>query len=440
MYHALSADYSTFVQRFATLTLLFVLRYTLGLWLRWRFRVTIRYDESFRRLKPPFLVLPNHVNFWDPFLVAMAFDKPVHFIAADGNFRSRVMRRLLTVAAAIPKTKAKNDFESLRALRERVAAREIVGLFAEGQRTWDGRSRPLLPATPKLVKLLDVPVVGVRLGGAYLSTPRWATNLRRGRLEIAISTVLDAQQVHTLSRRRIAEELDTAIRFDEDDWRQERGIHFVARNRAEGAERALFLCPTCLRWGTLRSDGSFLRCLHCGDTTWFAPSGTLYHIAPSTAVRHHRFRYLADWNAWQRATLLSAAKTDGHPATPAVVDSPEHPFPYCIERVRLLTGFRSRPLSERGEVALALEARGLRLRASTYAQLPNRRGELFLPIEEIKGVNVQYAHQLEFYVRGTLFVIRALAAHDSVYRIEESILFLQGRRSLAPILHNFDKN
>ncbi|MCG8478460.1 MAG: 1-acyl-sn-glycerol-3-phosphate acyltransferase [Spirochaetales bacterium] len=416
------------MHRFATPTLLFVLRYTLGLWLRWRFRVTIRYDETFRGLTPPFLVLPNHVNFWDPFLVAVAFDRPVHFIAADGNFRSRTMRRLLTVAAAIPKTKAKNDFESLRALRKRVAARQIVAVFAEGQRTWDGRNRPLLPATPKLVKLLGVPVVGVRLAGAYLSTPRWATNLRRGRLEITISTILDAGQVRTFSRRRIAEELDAAVRFDEGEWQRERGVIFVARNRAEGAERALFLCSACNHWGTLRSAGALLRCRYCGETTWFAPSGSLYRVSASAVAQHHRFRHLADWNGWQRAALRNAAETDRPSTSAGTVESPARPFPYRVGRVRLLTGFRSRPLSDRGEAALTLDTWELRLDTAPRAHRPGGGATFVLPIAEITGVNVQYAHQLEFYVHGTLFVIRALAAHDSVYRIEESISALQRRR------------
>ena len=344
-----------------------VLRSALWLWLRWRFRVRIVYDRRSRALRPPYVVLANHVNFWDPFLVAMPFRPPVHFIAADGNFRGHMMRRLMTFAGTIPKAKAKNDLESIRMLQRCITERKVVGIFPEGQRSWDGTSRTVLPGTPKLVRLLGAPVVSVMIRGGYLSTPRWSKRLRRGVLELSVTTVLTREEISRLSKEEVTRRIANSVTHDESQWQRATGTLFIDARRAEHVETALFLCPACGTWDTLRSAGATFTCTACGDRTWMAPSGTLYHLADarrpnhrpdrphrahpvfSTArrsfarFRHHRFPTVAAWNAWQLQRLHEEIATP----TPGAL-------PYRIPAADLLTGFRSRVLRPRGTVTVEL--------------------------------------------------------------------------------------
>lgn len=182
-----------------------LLRPTLRAWLWWRFRVSLVQDEHVGALKPPLVILPNHVNFWDPFLVGLTMRYPIYYVAADGNFRSTLMRFLLPKVGGIPKAKARNDMESIRTLQALIARRRAIVLFAEGQRNWDGVSRPVMSGTDKLVRLLGAPVLAVRLRGAYLATPRWARNLRRGPVIIEKELILTPEELRQLPRARSKE-------------------------------------------------------------------------------------------------------------------------------------------------------------------------------------------------------------------------------------------
>ncbi|MFW5643782.1 MAG: lysophospholipid acyltransferase family protein [Alkalispirochaeta sp.] len=388
-----------------------VLRYTLGVWLRRRFRVRIYYDARFSGVRPPYVVLANHVNFWDPFLVAIPFAPPVHFIAADGNFRGALMRRLMALAGTVPKAKARNDLESIRALQRLIRERKIIGVFPEGQRSWDGTSRPVLSGTPKLVRLLQAPVVSVRLRGGYLSTPRWTKTLRKGELHLDVQTILTRSEIRHLPREEVFRRIATSVTHDETKWQRETGLLFIHPRRAEHAETALFRCPACGGWDTLHSAGNTLTCGACGFTTWFAPSGTLYEVAPDGTRRYHRYGSVAAWNVAQLAELDRR------------LEDPQGPLPLTIDDADLLTGYRSRVLYPHGSVAISLTRDTLALTGSGCGSDRTRQ----IPVDTISGVHVQYAHQLEFYSRSRLYVLRMKRPGDSAYRLEETILAIQRR-------------
>lgn len=353
-----------------------------------------------RTLRPPFVLLANHVNFWDPFFIAFAFSHPIHFIAADGNFRSRLMRTFMRAAGTVPKAKVRTDMDTIRTLRTLVSGGHAVGFFPEGQRTWDGAGRPFLPGTEKLIRILGVPVVAVRLKGAYLSFPRWARTVRRGRLEIEPRLVCTAGDLARISRQDLGERLDASLRFDENLWRAESGLRFRGRHRAERAETVLFLCDRCGAWDTLRSHENTLRCSACGTETWFSSSGLLYRSPALPSPQH-----ISDWNNLQIRELHHRLKNDpeGSSGCPAL--------PFSTPHAVLLTGYRTRPLRFRGVFQVELTREELRIGQDTT-----------IPVREISGINVQFTHQLEFYAQRRLYVLRVTPPGPSAYRFEQTIL------------------
>ncbi len=418
-----------------------LLRTPIEAWLRWRFRVNIVRDDYSATLRPPYVVLANHVNFWDPFLVLIAFGPPIHFIAADGNFRSRVMRWFMNFAGTIPKAKAKVDLESIRTLQRAVARRRVVGIFPEGQRSWDGTTRPILPGTPKLVRLLRVPVVSVRLKGGYLSLPRWSRHIRRGVLELHVTTVLTREEIAGLNRHEITERIARSVEHNETRWQRESGHLFIHPRRAEDVEQALFYCPDCDSWDGIRSHQDTLSCIHCGRQSWIAPSGRLYALHTGDhaggagngksggPLRRYRTPDTVDsWNFLQRAVLKERVGL----LTSGTGSSHSLPIPVIVEEARYYTGHRSRVLTPHGRVHMKLTAHHLTITplsgpADGQGARDRRNTERFaIPIAEITGIHVQYAHQLEFYRGRKLHVFRMLRPADSAYRMEETVLALQG--------------
>ena len=387
-----------------------LLQISLWPWLRWRFRIHRRVEPGLRRSRSPVVVVANHVNFWDPFLVTLALGVPLFFVAADGNFRSRSSRVAMRLAGAIPKAKARDDRASLRTMQELVRRGKSVALFPEGQRTWDGRSRPLLPGSAKLLRLLRAPVVVVQLRGAYRSTPRWTPTLRRGRLEVHISSLACPSELRSAPLSTLTERLETALAFDEDSWQATTGQLFVAPRRAEGLEQVLFQCYHCGAWDHIETAGDYIACRCCGSRWWYGPSGALY---PRRVPLPDRWSPItvADWQNRQLPALAAALQF------PAPGNSPQPgPLPYFCPGVQLFTGYRTRPLTPHGVVECRLTRRELVVGTPPATTVP---------IAEIQGLNVQYAAQLEFYWRRRLYVLRFHRSSASAYRVEQTIKRLQ---------------
>lgn len=147
-----------------------MLRYSYGLYLRYYFKISARGLGQIKALSPPYVLVPNHMGMLDPFMVNAFIPHPVHWVTSDGNMRSRAMKMLLSLVGSIPKSKSIPDMVTIGWIVEVIRKRGgIVGIFAEGQASWDGHTQELAPATGKLLKLLKVPVVVAILKGAYYS-------------------------------------------------------------------------------------------------------------------------------------------------------------------------------------------------------------------------------------------------------------------------------
>lgn len=71
-----------------------LLRFTYGNWLKWKYRITAINTELFKELKPPFIMVGNHTTLLDPFIAStfVLFFPPIHWVASDGNMRNPIMR------------------------------------------------------------------------------------------------------------------------------------------------------------------------------------------------------------------------------------------------------------------------------------------------------------------------------------------------------------
>ena len=261
-------------------------------WIRRKFNM--RFEPL--RVEGPVLLVPNHVNAWDPLLVAMSLrDKHVYFVASEHLFRlgflSRVIEKLV---APIPRRKASSGTDTVKACLRHLRAGHSICLFAEGEQCWDGRNIPIFPATGKLAKSSGATLVTYRLEGAYLSKPRWAKSVRRGAVYGHPVKVYPPELLKTMSPA----EINAAIERDtfEDAWARQRAhpVEYRGKKQAEGLERALCLCPRCRRIGTLRTRDDRITC-DCGLSLRWTPTGFFEPSEP--------FPTIAEWDDWERERL-----------------------------------------------------------------------------------------------------------------------------------------
>ncbi|HJN74269.1 MAG TPA: lysophospholipid acyltransferase family protein [Myxococcota bacterium] len=209
----------------------------------------------------PLLLLCNHTSFFDPVWAGYFVGGDVAFMASTNLFRNRFVGAFVSALGAFPKVRYMKDRDSMAELARRYEAGEVICIFPEGKRTWDGRNEPVLPGIGRLVKRLGAEVVFCRLTTAHLFHPRWARFPRWVPVEIEYSP-LRAFQDRT--PEEITAAVDEGIRIDV----RARPAGFAWGFRmAEGLPTWLWACPSCFTLESLLPRGNRVCCGSC-SASW----------------------------------------------------------------------------------------------------------------------------------------------------------------------------
>lgn len=253
-------------------------------------------------LEGPYLVYANHNCDLDPVFVQLSFKDMLYFVASDHIFRVGLASRLLIyLFDPIPRLKGSTDMGTVRELLRRLRDGKSICIFAEGNRSFNGLTGPIPPSIGKLAKACKVPLVTYKLEGGYLTTPRWAYTLRRGRMRGYVVNVYTPEELEKMSADQVNEAIERDLFEDAYARQAEEKIPFQGRRLAEGLETALFICPVCRQIGQLKSEGSMFFCT-CGLKGSYDEFGYL-HGAPYLTI--------TEWDAWQNRRLAEIAHSLG---------------------------------------------------------------------------------------------------------------------------------
>lgn len=363
----------------------------------WFYRLEGENLELLKRVRPPYLLIPNHVMTWDPLLVSYFVRPPIHFVASDANFRNSFFSWWLRKVGAIAKSKLMDDLGTLRTVMRLFKEKKVVGVFAEGQRTWDGRSLPIIPSTAKLVKVAKVPVIVPVIKGGFLSLPRYAFASRRGKVVVEYRQALTAEEVRRLSVDEIRARIEQALRHDDNEYAYSIRTPYTNPRAAETLQLVLFWCPSCNALNTMRGERRRFSCTSCGYSVRFSAFGWFSRDRSRPDRIEPRFRTIGEWEAAQREYLEAyvAERKTADASQPIFSDTP----------VLFSTGYRMARLNELGIGRLALHVDGL---SFTF----DDGREQFFPLSEIRALNVVYQDQVEFYYRRRLCVFQ-FPKHDT---------------------------
>ena len=163
------------------------------------FRMEVTGSDVLMRLKPPYLICPNHQSYLDPFLVCSTYplsvlQNVVHVGASMYfvNFALAQLARLINVLPIDP------DTHLLRAMRAGAAAlREgkLLNIYPEGQRSFAGQLQEFKKGAAILATELKLPIVPVALDGTYLIWPRESRRIRLAKVKIGFGEPIDVQRV-----------------------------------------------------------------------------------------------------------------------------------------------------------------------------------------------------------------------------------------------------
>ena len=180
------------------------------------FRMEVRGTEVLDRVKPPYLICPNHQSYLDPFLVCSTYPRRVlqniFQVGASMYFTNRFMSRLARLINVVP---IDPDVQLMRAMRAGAAglrAGKILNIYPEGQRSFDGQLYEFRKGAAILATELDLPIVPVALDGAYRIWPRKSWRFRLAKVKIRFGEPIDVQSVVSGDKELAYEEVTAALK------------------------------------------------------------------------------------------------------------------------------------------------------------------------------------------------------------------------------------
>ena len=164
------------------------------------------------------LLACNHVSFLDPHAVGAGCPREACFLARKTLFVGKLQSAVLRSWNVVPvDLSGKPDITGLKAIMDRLRRGYAVTLFPEGTRSKDGGFQQVKPGVGLLVAKAGVPVVPVRMFGAYEVWPRNQKLPRRGQVDIVFGKPLSYDKMITETRTKGAAAMKDLYQHIADD-------------------------------------------------------------------------------------------------------------------------------------------------------------------------------------------------------------------------------
>lgn len=246
-----------------------------------------------------YIVLSNHVTDYDPVFVGAAFPKQMYFVASEHISRWKHGFGLLNFAfAPILRHKGSLAVSTVKDILTKAKKGCSIAIFAEGVRTWDGVTCPILPSTGKMVKKAGCGLVTFRITGGYFVSPHWSTSLRKGPVSGAVVNIYTKDQLAEMSIPEINEIIKNDLYEDAYARQLSDPKKYKSRCPAEGFENFLFICPECGGLDTFASQGDTVACSACGHSFKYNEYGMLVGTG---------FKTVREMALWQEEQVINNA-------------------------------------------------------------------------------------------------------------------------------------
>ncbi len=247
--------------------------------------------ERPRNLPENYIVLANHTTDFDPLFVAVGLRKQMYFVASEHIARWENAFKFIKFGFdPIMRYKGSLAASTVMEVLRRVRSGNRVCVFAEGARSWDGRTGPILPSTGKMIKSARCALVTYKLTGGYFSSPNWSEgNNRRGKIEGSVVNFYTAEALAAMSVDEINEIICRDLHEDAYARQAKLPVRYKGKRLAEGMENLLFICPNCGTYDSIATQGDAVSCTACGHSFTYDEFGALH------GSQFANVRELSDW-------------------------------------------------------------------------------------------------------------------------------------------------
>ena len=255
-------------------------------------------------LKPPYMMLSNHMAFVDFKLAAMGTGN--HRINNVVNIDGYYQRPwLMEWIGAICTRKYTMDLHLVKSIRKVLERGDVLCMYPEARYSPAGTTSYIPESVGMLVKRNRVPVVAVLHRGNYLLCPFW--DFRRKRkvpMHTTLTKILTPEEIDALSVDEINDRIREALTYNEYDYQKENGILITEPYRAEGLHKILYQCPHCKTESKMASKGAEIFCTECGKRWTLNEDGSL---SANDGVTE--FASVPEWFDWEREQVVNQVES-----------------------------------------------------------------------------------------------------------------------------------
>jgi len=263
---------------------------------RKKYAFKVRKSAEFAALKPPYILLANHISNIDFTVVASAMSPVVlNFAVATFYFRVRFLNGILRFMGCFPKEQFQPDAKAIKNIFSIIQRGDVVALYPAGQSTFDGEATYMDASIARLLKKLKVPVVSVHINGAFIACPKWNMGLRKSRIEASVDVLFNPHELEILNHEDIYQKVKNALYFDDYEWQRKAMVKASKPHSAKGLEQVLYRCPRCQTEFNMHTQRNRLWCASCGNAALMNEYGLLQPADNNCII----FETPAQWSRWQ---------------------------------------------------------------------------------------------------------------------------------------------
>ena len=166
------------------------------------------------------ILAANHVSLLDGIILGACLPRLARFMTKNSQFNHPIIRAILRTAGAFPVMRYRTDVVAVRNAFRVLQRDHLLGVFPEGERSWDGRMLPFKKGTLRLILAAGNPVIPVGISGIYELMPRWTHSIKRVPVRVnvgkpiyfaAISIVDQTEEDVRLADRQLGEAIQRLI-------------------------------------------------------------------------------------------------------------------------------------------------------------------------------------------------------------------------------------
>lgn len=265
-------------------------------------KVKFERDAEIKKIKGPILSIATHSTIMDVAFNILAMKKRRLNIVCGRDVLSwrwlNIFRKGLRI---IPISQFGFDLLSIKDIKRAVSNDCSIALFPEGKISLDGRNlHYCVPATAKLIKLLNVPVVFSHAYGGYAVRPKWFHSFRRGQVIYKSEVLFTQEDIKKLSVSQMHDILCAKFIYNDNLYRIENKKVYKSKKPAEGLQYILYKCPSCGAEYEMATKIDEIFCNKCGYKVKYDLYGRLVPIGEEGVSLYER---IDQWYDFQKEAI-----------------------------------------------------------------------------------------------------------------------------------------